>query len=74
MNSDELVLMLDAPVDVDEKDLPFGERWGCQLILLNSQHLTALQAGKYLALDVQNEYVVYLKQEEPNVRHQPTSR
>jgi hypothetical protein len=67
MQSDESVLILDAPVDTDETDLPFGKRWGDQVLHLDSQHLAALQAGKFLALDVQNEYVVYLKQEKPNV-------
>jgi hypothetical protein len=41
---------------------PFGERWGQQLIKLTPKHLQSLQEGKFLALDVQGEYVVYLEQ------------
>jgi len=40
---------------------PFGTRWGGQVIELAPEHLAALQAGQTLALDVQSEYVVFLK-------------
>ena len=44
---------------------PFGKRWGGEVIRLSPEHLAALQAGQTLALDVQEEYVVFLKATEP---------
>lgn len=40
---------------------PFGHRWGGDVIPLATEHLAALQSGQTLALDVQNEYIVFLK-------------
>ena len=40
---------------------PFGERWGKQLIRITPEHMTALIAGETLALDVMDEYVVFIK-------------
>jgi hypothetical protein len=42
-------------------DTPFGERWGGDVFTLNDHHLDTLMAKQILALDVQNEYVIYLK-------------
>lgn len=61
MQYDESVLILDAPVDIDEDVLPFGKRWGGQHFYLTDEQMAALRNGKWLALDVENEYVVYLK-------------
>ena len=49
----------------DGTETPFGKRWGSQIIHLSADHLAALQAGQTLALDVQEEYVVFLKTEKP---------
>ncbi|MCX7207370.1 hypothetical protein [Iodobacter fluviatilis] len=57
---EETVLILDEMVNLDKTELPFGKRWGGQLVRLTPAHLEALQAGKFLAIDDQNEYVVYL--------------
>jgi hypothetical protein len=40
---------------------PFGRRWGGDVYTLADEHLQALQNGQALALDVQNEYVAFLK-------------
>ena len=42
-------------------ETPFGHRWGGDVFRLTGEHLAALQAGQTLALDVQNEYIVFLK-------------
>ena len=34
------------------------KRWRQELVYLETEHLAALQAGKLLALDVQNKYVM----------------
>ena len=39
----------------------FGKRWGGDVIHLSAGQLAALQAGQTLAVDVQNEYVIFLK-------------
>ena len=41
----------------------FGHRWGGDVFTLATEHVTALQAGQALVLDVMNEYVVFLKTE-----------
>jgi hypothetical protein len=40
---------------------PFGHRWGGDVFALADEHWQALQNGQALALDVQNEYVAFLK-------------
>jgi hypothetical protein len=46
---------------VEETERPFGKRWHQEEVILSPEHLTALQAGKVLALDVREEYVVFLR-------------
>lgn len=41
----------------------FGHRWGGDVFTLATEHITALQGGQALVLDVMNEYVVFLKAE-----------
>lgn len=55
------IVIVDEPFSVDEHEVPFGKRWGGELFLLTDEHLAALQAGKTLALDVQNEYVTFVQ-------------
>jgi len=47
----------------DGVETPFGHRWGGDVFTLSSEHLEAMQSGQTLALDVMNEYVVFLKAE-----------
>jgi hypothetical protein len=53
--------IVEAPCDVELTEQPFGKRWGQQVITLGPEHLAALQSGKLVALDVQGEYVVFVK-------------
>ncbi len=55
------ITIVDQPFSVDEHETPYGQRWGGELMTLTAEHLAALQAGKTLALDVQNEYVTFLR-------------
>lgn len=55
------VAIVDQPFSVDGQDTIFGQRWGGECFTLTSEHLAALQAGKTLALDVQNEYVTFVR-------------
>ncbi|MDI6773353.1 MAG: hypothetical protein QME77_12315 [bacterium] len=58
---DPRIAVLDETCDVEETERPFGKRWHQEEIVLRPEHLTALQEGKVLALDVREEYVVFLK-------------
>jgi hypothetical protein len=49
----------DEVCDVEKTEGPFGKRWHQQEVTLSPEHLTALQAGKVLAVDVGQEYVVF---------------
>ena len=57
------IVVVDNPFNVDESEEPFGKRWGGECFTLSTEHLAALQAGKTLALDVQNEYVTFVRLE-----------
>jgi hypothetical protein len=57
------VAVTDCWEDSDQADTVFGKRWGHQVIEIGDSELAALQQGKFLALDVNNEYVVYLRLE-----------
>jgi hypothetical protein len=59
MNSN--IAIVDHSFSVDETEQPFGKRWGGECFTLTPEHLAALQAGKTLALDVQNEYVTFVR-------------
>lgn len=57
---DSTLAIVDAPFDVEDTDQPFGKRWGGEVMTLTKEHLAALQDGKSVAVDVMNEYVVFL--------------
>ncbi len=59
--SDSRVAVVETVLDVGESQKPFGKRWNQEEINLNISHLEALRQGKCLAVDVQEEYVVFLK-------------
>ncbi len=44
-----------------ENKTPFGVRWGGDIITLKPEHLEALKNGHYIAIDVEREYVAFLK-------------
>ena len=54
------IAIVNEPFSVEDQPNPFGQRWGGEVFTLTAEHLAALQAGKTLALDVQNEYVTFL--------------
>ena len=53
--------IVDAPYDTLESDQPFGKRWGDEVMTLTAEHIAALHDGKLVAVDVQGEYVVFLR-------------
>lgn len=57
---DPRIVVVTIPCDVEATSQPFGKRWGQQGITLTTEHLEALQTGKLLALDVLDEYVVFI--------------
>ena len=59
--SDPRIAIVDAPFDCDESERPFGKRWRQETISLTAAHIEALRRGQLVAVDVQQEYVVYLK-------------
>jgi hypothetical protein len=61
MKPDLRIAVVDAVSNVEESHQPFGKRWQQEEIILDAGHLDALRQGKHLALDVQGEYVVFLK-------------
>jgi hypothetical protein len=65
MRSDPCITIVTTPFDVDETTQPFGKRWRQQEISLTSEHIEALQAGKWLALDVLDEYVMFVRLDKP---------
>lgn len=58
---DSSLAIVDAPFEVEETDQPFGKRWGGEIMTLSKEHLAALHEGKLVAVDVMNEYVVFLR-------------
>jgi hypothetical protein len=61
MSPDPRIAIVDAVGDVAQSEAPFGKRWRQEEMVLTSEHLRALGDGKVLALDVQEEYVVFVK-------------
>ncbi len=55
------VRIVDAPFATEGADTPFGPRWDGGTVTLSSDHLEALRNGKTLALDVRDEYVLFLR-------------
>lgn len=55
------IAIVDEPFSVEETNQPFGRRWGGEVMTLTPEHLAALQEGKSVAVDVQGEYVVFLR-------------
>lgn len=58
---DSTLAIVDSPFDVEETEQPFGKRWGGEIMTLSKEHLAALHEGKLVAVDVMNEYVVFLR-------------
>lgn len=58
--------VVDTPFDPAEfgNKTPFGSRVGGDIITLKHEHLEALKNGQYVAIDVEREYVAFLKLDE----------
>ena len=54
-------MIVDEIIDSDERDTVFGKRWWTDVIDITDNDVAALKAGKYLALDANGEYIVYLR-------------
>jgi len=59
--TDPRVAVVDDICDVEETEKPFGKRWHHEEIVLQAEHLAALREGKAVAVDVREEYVVFLR-------------
>ena len=67
------IAIVPAPFDAaDGADTPFGHRWGGEIATLSPEHLAALTKGKTLALDVRDEYVLFVKADQEQ-RKRPKS-
>ncbi len=60
-NTDPRLAIVETTFDCDTSEQPFGKRWRQETITLTEAQIEALRQGKHLAVDVQGEYVVYLK-------------
>lgn len=65
--NDEYITIVEDTFDpeTDTTGFPFGKRLGGNVFELTAEHLTALQAGKAIALDVMNEYLTFVVLEKP---------
>lgn len=61
MPSEDQTLIVDEFCNVEQNPLAFGKRYGQETLKLTPQHLQALQQGKLIAVDVQNEYVLFIE-------------
>ena len=61
--SERTMAVVDRIADVLEEDSVFGKRWGMGVYRLTEADLDALRQGRYIALDVMDEYVAYLAME-----------
>ncbi|HUW39982.1 MAG TPA: hypothetical protein VMV90_03160 [Rectinemataceae bacterium] len=59
--SDPRLAIVEAAHDSEASELPFGKRWNHETVTMRPEHLEALRQGRLVALDVQAEYVVYLR-------------
>ena len=63
-NSEVVAVVPDCFDLTDGVETTFGKRWGGDVVHLSAEQLAALQAGQTLAVDVQNESVIFLKSAE----------
>ena len=63
IESEPVLAIVDKLYNEPEANQPFGKRWGNKVVRLKQEHLSALQKGKLVAVDVQGEYAVFLQME-----------
>lgn len=61
MEPEPTLVIVDTPFDAEEAEQPFGKRWGGEVMTLTAEHLAALHEGKLVAVDMMNEYAVFLR-------------
>lgn len=61
MGADQQTQIVEKPFDTDEVDTPFGKRYGDEKVVITAEQLHALQQGKLIAVDVMNEYVLFIE-------------
>ena len=61
MPNSGITIVPDAFDATNGAETPFGHRWGGDVFRLATEHFVALQTGQTLALDVQSEYIAFLK-------------
>lgn len=54
-------IVLDNTIDIENHTTPFGKRYGGDVFTITDEDIENLKKGKLIALDVQNEYISYLK-------------
>jgi len=59
--TDKQTQIVEKPFPTDGANTIFGRRWRDEIIELSNEEIEALKNGKLIALDVQEEYVVFLK-------------
>ena len=60
----ENVIIVEEPFKCDGDKTPFGRRWNGEVIPIGYEEIEALQSGKFLAIDVNSEYVIFVKKSE----------
>lgn len=54
-------VILDNIIDIENENTPFGKRYGGDIFIITDEDIKNLKNGKLIGLDVQNEYISYLK-------------
>lgn len=54
-------IILDNTIDIENENTPFGKRYGGDVFMITDEDIENLKKGKLIGLDVQNEYISYLK-------------
>lgn len=60
----ENVKIVDEPFACSGDKTPFGKRWNGEVITIGDEEIEALKSGKLLAIDVNSEYVIFVKKSE----------
>lgn len=58
---DEAKVILVNTIDIENETTPFGKRYGGDVFIITDEDIENLKNGKLIGLDVQNEYISYLK-------------
>ena len=59
--TDDAKIIVDKTIDIENETTPFGKRYGGDVFTITEEDVENLRNGKLIALDVQNEYITYLK-------------